>query len=256
MTPPGTVNATDQAKLIDYLTNYNGSLYIEGTKLAYDHMGSSLMSHFGIKFEDHGDIFEVNALESKDIALLDDVSFVHKGGDSPHYLVDRLVTTGAELLYSCEQGYHRTYVYSPDDQYRVITSSALFGANKDADSLSIKPYLIAEIVNYLLGIGQTTSIQNLFASGDNLNAAGYPNPFVSETTISFTLETSEMVRINIFDHSGRVVNTLINNNMPAGKNSITWNGDDISGRNLPPGIYFYNIETANQSSSGKLILTR
>ncbi len=256
MTPPGAVNATDQAKLIDYLTNYNGSLYIEGTKLAYDHMGSSLMSHFGIKFEDHGDIFEVNALEPKDMELLNDVNFVHKGGDSPHYLVDRLISTGAELLYSCELGYHRTFVYSPDDQYRVITSSALFGANKDADSLSIKPYLMAELVNYLLGIGQTTSIQNLFGSGNKLNAAGYPNPFAAETTISFTLETNEMVRVNIYDQSGRLVNTLINNNLPAGNNEITWNGTDHSGRSLASGIYFYHIETVNQSSSGKLILTR
>ncbi len=256
MTPPGTVNATDQAKLIDYLTNYAGNLYIEGTKIGYDHFATSMLTHFGIKFDEEGDFYEVNSLASQHDELLEDINFIYAGGDSPHYLVDRLITTAADVLYTSEDGFQRTFAYNADDLYKVISSSALFSAFKDGDSLSMKPYMMAEMINYFLGLGTTTGIQNLLGNSEQLAAASFPNPFAYETSIEFELDKEGMVNVSIFDNIGRPVKELLNSRLPAGKNRILWNATDNFGRAVADGIYFFTLQTANHTQTGKLILKR
>ncbi|MBE0637462.1 MAG: T9SS type A sorting domain-containing protein [Bacteroidales bacterium] len=256
MTPPGTVNATDQARLVDYLNNYNGNLYIESTKLGYDHFGTSMMAQFGIKFQDHGDVYEVQAIESKDQDLLANINYVYAGGDSPHYIVDRLIPTGATLLYSSEDNYQRIFFYNPDDQYKVISSSVVFGALKDGDSLSMKPYLMAEMINYLMGSGTTTSLFEAFGNTDEFAVSAYPNPFSNQINIGFDLQQGSQVYIRIYDHSGRVVKELVNGQLPAGNHSFTWNGQSNTGFKLDDGLYVYKIEFDEQVRSGKIVLTR
>jgi len=256
MTPPGSVNVTNQAKLVDYLTNYNGNLYIESTKLGFDHFGTSMMTHFGIKFQDHGEFYEVNSLESLDIALMQSVNFVYAGGESPHFLVDRLVTTGATVLYASEDDYQRIFAYSPDDLYKVISSSIVFGALKNGDSLSMKPYLMAEMINYFLGLGTTTDIAELFGNADDLAITSYPNPFSAQTNISFNLNEQSTVNLSIYDNTGRLVSNLINGQLPAGNHSATWNGAENSGRKVQNGLYIFKMEINGQTRTGKIVLKR
>lgn len=214
------------------------------------------MTHFGIKFQDHGDFYEVQSLESQDVALMQSVNYVYAGGDSPHYIVDRLVTTGATVLYTSEDDYQRIFSYNPDDLYKVISSSVVFGALKDGDSLSMKPYLMAEMVNYFLGLGTTTDIAELFGNTDDLEITNYPNPFSTETNISFNLKSSSPVNIQIYDNTGRLVRTLVNSNLNAGTHSFTWNGQNAWGRKVDDGLYIYQIEINGRISTGKIVLKR
>jgi len=254
MTPPGTVNATDQARLIDYLTNYNGNLYMEGTKIGFDHFGSSMLTHFGVKFDSEGDIYEVHDLAAQHDEFLTDIDFEYAGGESPHYLVDRLVSTGAELLYTSEDDYQRTFSYNENDNYKVITSSVLFSAFKDADSLCMKPFLMAEMVNYFLDIGTTTGLDHLFGTRNSVTATSYPNPFSVETSIEFVLPVSGNVKVDVIDNSGRLISQLVNRSFSAGSHVVTWNALDDTGRKVDRGIYFYRITTEQQAGTGKLIL--
>lgn len=256
MTPPGTVNAADQAKLVDYLNNYNGNLYIESTKLGFDHFGTQMMTRFGIKFQDHGDIYEVQSLEARDQDLLQNINFVYAGGDSPHYIVDRLITTGATLLYTSEDSFERTFVYSPDDQYKVISSSVVFGALKDGDSLSMKPYLMAEMISYLTGDGTTTGLLEAFGAIDEFAVNAYPNPFSSETSFDFNLKQTTQVNIRIYDKTGRVVNELVSRELSAGSHSFLWDGQNSKGVKVEDGLYVYKIEFDGQFRSGKIVLKR
>jgi hypothetical protein len=254
MTPPGTVNATDQARLIDYLTNYNGNLYMEGTKIGFDHFGSSMLTHFGVKFDSEGDFYEVHDLTAQNDDLMDEIDFVYAGGESPHYMVDRLVSTGAEVIYTSEDDFQRTFAYNENDNYKVITSSVLFSALKDADSLRMKPYLMAEMVNYFLDIGTTTGIDQLVDSKNNVTATSYPNPFSVETNIEFILPASGNVKVDIFNSSGRLITQLVNRSFSAGRHVVTWNALDHTGQQAGRGIYYYRIITEQQTGTGKLIL--
>ena len=54
MTPPGTVNAADQAKLNSYLEDNGGNLYVESVNIGIDHFGTEFLEKLGIKFKNDG----------------------------------------------------------------------------------------------------------------------------------------------------------------------------------------------------------
>jgi len=82
----------------------------------------------------------------------------------------------------------------------------------------------------------------------------YPNPFNNETTIGFNLMNNTHVKIEILGIQGRIVKTLINKDMPAGKHKVSWNGCNKSGFRLPAGSYLYKIESGNYSQTRKMLL--
>ena len=73
------------------------------------------------------------------------------------------------------------------------------------------------------------------------NLLCYPNPFAIKTTISFTLEKRERVRVHIFDSNGQLIKTLINKEFPKGEHRLIWNGRDESDGIIKNGIYFAEI---------------
>lgn len=81
----------------------------------------------------------------------------------------------------------------------------------------------------------------------------YPNPFNGSTLIEYNLENPEIVQLYVYDLNGRFVRTLVNSIRPMGKNSITWDGIDNSGKSVPSGVYFYSLQTSTENISRKLI---
>ena len=69
----------------------------------------------------------------------------------------------------------------------------------------------------------------------------YPNPFNPTTTIEFSIKNSSNVLFEIFDLNGRLVITLLNKKLYAGKHQIVWAGNDELGEIISSGIYFYKI---------------
>ena len=84
----------------------------------------------------------------------------------------------------------------------------------------------------------------------------YPNPFNQTTTTGFTLTRSDFVNLNIYDLLGRRIKTLVLEKLPAGYNSVIWNGTDESGKNVASGIYFYKLKSGNFTETQKLILSK
>ena len=66
-----------------------------------------------------------------------------------------------------------------------------------------------------------------------------------------------MVNLNIFDQSGRLVKTLVDNNiLEAGYNETSWNGCDEQVIKLSSGFYFYTLTSEESSVSSRMILLR
>jgi hypothetical protein len=80
-----------------------------------------------------------------------------------------------------------------------------------------------------------------------------PNPFRSATTIGFDLAEAGPVALRVFDIRGRLIRTLADEILPAGRYVQTWNSDDDQGRQVGPGIYFYRLETPGFRASGKTL---
>lgn len=71
----------------------------------------------------------------------------------------------------------------------------------------------------------------------------YPNPFVKDTKIEFTLSKADHLNISIFNESGLMVRRLVAGNLiPEGSFEIIWDGKDGNGSLLPAGVYFYAIQ--------------
>ena len=79
----------------------------------------------------------------------------------------------------------------------------------------------------------------------------YPNPFNPSTMIQFTLPASVNVRLQVFDVQGRLVQTLIDGNVPAGEQSIRFDGSSLSN-----GTYLYRLETPYGAASRKMTLIK
>ena len=79
----------------------------------------------------------------------------------------------------------------------------------------------------------------------------YPNPFNPATTISFSLPSKSFASLKVFDALGRVVSTLVLEELPAGTYSRQWNAAD-----LPSGIYFHRLQAGSFTETKKLLLLR
>jgi parallel beta-helix repeat protein len=79
----------------------------------------------------------------------------------------------------------------------------------------------------------------------------YPNPFNPFTTIHYKLPNAAHVTIEVFDIMGQKVQTLINEQKPAGEYNLLLNGKDLSS-----GIYFYHIKAGSFVDVRKMILLK
>jgi hypothetical protein len=83
-----------------------------------------------------------------------------------------------------------------------------------------------------------------------------PNPFNPTTTIRFTLPASERVRIAVYDASGGLVRTLIDEVGSVGTHDVQWDGRDNGGSPVGSGVYFYRITAGKYSDSKKMVLLK
>lgn len=84
----------------------------------------------------------------------------------------------------------------------------------------------------------------------------FPNPFNTNTTIEYNLNQSSNVKLEIFNILGEKVVTLVNNFEPSGLKSITWNGKDKNGFSVSSGVYFYNLITADNNLTNKMVFVK
>jgi hypothetical protein len=71
----------------------------------------------------------------------------------------------------------------------------------------------------------------------------YPNPFNPTTSIAFDLPESGVVNLKIYDTTGRLIATLIENQVQAaGRNQVVWNGRNSNGNTVGSGVYYYRIQ--------------
>jgi len=87
----------------------------------------------------------------------------------------------------------------------------------------------------------------------------FPNPFlaaVGETTINFSLPADSHVRLAVYDLSGRLITTLVDDTLTAGRHTLGWDGTTSRGTSVQSGVYFYKIDTDSNSATRRLVLVR
>lgn len=92
----------------------------------------------------------------------------------------------------------------------------------------------------------------------------YPNPFNPSTYLGFRIADGStslttgfgLVRLEIFDITGRKIATLVEEELPPGEYMIQWDGRDDAGREAASGIYFAVLRSNGVQVSRKLALAQ
>ena len=79
----------------------------------------------------------------------------------------------------------------------------------------------------------------------------YPNPFNPSTSFRYSIPKPSIVIIKVYDILGNKIETLVNEEKPAGTYTLTWKA-----ANLPSGVYFYRFQSGSFLKTKKMILLR
>jgi hypothetical protein len=90
------------------------------------------------------------------------------------------------------------------------------------------------------------NVPNTYALNQN-----YPNPFNPSTEISFDLPEPAHVTLTIYNVLGQEIETLVDREMEAGTQTVTWNAGAYSS-----GVYFYRLTTDKFTDTKKMLLLK
>lgn len=85
-----------------------------------------------------------------------------------------------------------------------------------------------------------------------------PNPLRSRTVVAFEIASpdAQLVSLQIFSTSGRLVRTLLREDLPSGRHEVEWDGCDQGGKPVPSGVYFSRLTVGNVRDVRKLEVIR
>lgn len=108
--------------------------------------------------------------------------------------------------------------------------------------------------------GQAAATDGLVGVGDTPRTlvlqSAMPNPFNPQTTIRFSLPTAGRAQLSVYDMSGRLVRTLVNEHLAAGEHAVPWLGRNDRGREVASGVYLYRLEAGGVAQSKAMVLVR
>ncbi len=142
-----------------------------------------------------------------------------------------------------------------------------FEINTDGDSLydliqicKVTPNL-AHKPSLLFYLSDSTYVIEEYITeltNDIIIIENFPNPFNTsgvgrspKTTISYQIPHPGIIKLQIFNIKGQLIETIVNECQREGKHSIIWNAENQSS-----GIYFFKIRTRTQTATAKCLLLK
>jgi hypothetical protein len=83
-----------------------------------------------------------------------------------------------------------------------------------------------------------------------------PNPFNPRTTVYFDLAQAGRVSVRVYSVSGRLVRTLVSEDMSAGNHAVVWDGIDDTGRSVASGAYLVQLVAKDRTDSRSMVLLK
>jgi choice-of-anchor B domain-containing protein len=103
--------------------------------------------------------------------------------------------------------------------------------------------------------GQPTAVTPRSQGGARLGL-NHPNPFNPVTTVEYEMDRAMHARLRIYDVSGALVRTLLDERVPAGPHQARWDGRDESGRAVASGVYYCRLEAGTTRATLRMVLLK
>jgi hypothetical protein len=133
------------------------------------------------------------------------------------------------------------------------------GTNYDLTDVSFTDANTGTVVGWYGTILRTTNGGTTFVEEEQIDelptefilSQNYPNPFNPSTKIKYSVPQTSNVVIKVYDILGNEIETLLNEDKPAGTYEVTWYAE-----NLPSGVYFYQLIAGENLSTKKMLLIK
>ena len=83
-----------------------------------------------------------------------------------------------------------------------------------------------------------------------------PNPFILSTRLSYDLAKPAQARPNIFDISGRLVNSLVDEQLGAGRHEVVWNERINAKKLVSSSVYLYRFQADGVVQMKRIMLLK
>ncbi|HEX2786967.1 MAG TPA: T9SS type A sorting domain-containing protein [Ignavibacteria bacterium] len=178
-------------------------------------------------------------------------------GSEMNFIIDTALPTYNNRVIKVNQLSNRTfvgYLYGGIDASATTSENSFMhqmydkskrgrGAGSTATSIIYKVYLTPNVVS-------VQNISSIVPQKYSLHQ-NYPNPFNPVTKIGFQIPKSGVVKISIYDITGKKISSLVNEQLNAGSYETIWNGDKFSS-----GVYYYTIEVNDFVETRKMLLVK
>jgi len=197
------------------------------------------MQGYGIASTDSADV----VVESDYFRNVKDPAHVSEGNSGPGDLLEK-----NNIYENCG---------TPQTQGNAFNPTFYYSYKKD------DPAKIPAILTKYAGSGKfnfiSTDVKEEYSIPNDFKLfQNYPNPFNPETVISWQLAVGSYVTLKVYDILGKEVAALVNKYQQAGTYSFQFStyllADKV--RNLPSGVYFYQLKTGNFVETKKMMLLK
>ncbi|UCE18553.1 MAG: T9SS type A sorting domain-containing protein [Gemmatimonadota bacterium] len=103
-----------------------------------------------------------------------------------------------------------------------------------------------DFTSFMEMVKATSLVQEEYSLKQN-----YPNPFNPLTELTFDLPEQADARLAVYNILGQIVEVLIDEELPAGKHAVKWDGG-----NMASGVYFYRLEANDYASTKRMLLMK
>lgn len=84
----------------------------------------------------------------------------------------------------------------------------------------------------------------------------YPNPLSRSTIINYQVPMPVNTTLKVYNVTGSLVKTVVDEQTQPGYYSVTWDGKDELGRRVAGGIYFYRLEAGSFTHTNKMVVLK
>ena len=92
--------------------------------------------------------------------------------------------------------------------------------------------------------------------GTAITVRNSPNPFKSRTTIRYQLPAPDYMTLKIYNITGQLVRTLLDDPMKSGYHSTVWNGRNNKDDEIGSGLYFICLQIGNFTVTKKTVVLK
>lgn len=113
----------------------------------------------------------------------------------------------------------------------------------------------ANVYRMIYELSSLTGIESnsMMPESDYMTISSINDGFIP---IKFGLSNNAHVKLSIYDRTGRMVKQMYSGMLSSGHYLQKWNGDDMSNRHIPEGIYFAVLNIDNKIFSSKIVIMR